>query len=96
MRFLTSDFFFSMNRPAPRPKICQKLQNGSSQVADLKLQTSEKIASAELQSCGCRATFLQLQSYRIAIAEVLPSSCEIAIAEKKKLTVPTSGFNILL
>jgi hypothetical protein len=70
-----------MNRQAPRPKICQKLQNGSSQVADLKLQTSEKIAIAELQSCGCRATFLQ--SYRIAIAEVPPSSCGIAIAEKK-------------
>jgi hypothetical protein len=41
-----------------QPKIYRKLRKWSSQVADIKLWTSEKIAIAELRSCGCGATFL--------------------------------------
>ncbi len=51
------------------------MRTGSSQVADLKLRTSEKIAIAEQhfsKSCG------------IVIAEVLPASCGIALADSKK------------
>ncbi len=58
-----------------------------SQGADLKLQTSEKIAIAELQSCSCRAH--SFKSCGIAIAKVLPSSCGIAFADSEKKIVCT-------
>jgi hypothetical protein len=45
----------------------------------LKLQTSEKIAIAELRVAVAEQHFLK--SCGIAIAEVLPSSCGIAIAD---------------
>ncbi len=51
-------FFFMNPDQIPLPKICRKLRKWSSQVADLKLWTSENIAIAEFQSCGCGATFL--------------------------------------
>jgi hypothetical protein len=46
----------------------------------LKLQTSEKIAIAEL----LLRSNISLKSCGIAIAEVLPSSCGIAITDSKK------------
>jgi hypothetical protein len=46
----------------------------------LKLRTSGKIEIAELQTCG--RSFLK--SCGIAIAEVLPSSCGILIADSNK------------
>ncbi len=55
--FLPPIFFMNPDRIL-RPKICQKLRKWNSQVAGLMLQTSEKIAIAELRSCGCRAKFL--------------------------------------
>jgi hypothetical protein len=56
------------------------MRNYSSQVADLKLQTSQKIAIAELRL----RSNISLKSCGIAIAEVLLSSCGIAIADSKK------------
>ncbi len=46
----------------------------------LKLWTSEKIAIAELRL----RSNISLKSCGIAIVEVLPSSCGIAIADSKK------------
>ncbi len=46
----------------------------------LKLRTSEKIAVAKLRL----RSNISLKNCRIAIAEVLPSSCRIAIADSKK------------
>ncbi len=51
-------FFFMNPDRILRLKIWQKLRKWSSQVAGLMLQTSEKIAIAELRSCGCGAKFL--------------------------------------
>jgi hypothetical protein len=45
----------------------------------MKLRTSEKIAIAELRSN------ISFKSCGIAIAEVLPSSCRIAIEDSKKV-----------
>ncbi len=85
MRFFT--YVFSMNQPDSTaknmPKIAKvKLSSCGLEVADLKLRTSEKIAIVEMQSCGCGAT---LKCCEIAIAEGLPSSCGIAIADSKKV-----------
>jgi hypothetical protein len=52
----------------------------------LKLRTSEKFAIAELRSYGCGVTVAEQLSFKscgIVIAEVLPSSCGIAIADSK-------------
>jgi hypothetical protein len=54
----------------------------------LEIVDIRKIAFAELRLWSN----ISLKSYGIAIAEVLPSSCGIAIEDsKKKLRVPTSG-----
>jgi hypothetical protein len=91
MRFLTSDFFPPRINRIPRPKMCRKLRNWSSQVADLKLRTSEKIAIAELRSCGCGATFLQkLRNCDCGSASFKLRNCDCGV--KKMLRVPTSGF----
>jgi hypothetical protein len=57
-----------------------KSAEGSSQVVDLKLRTSEKNAIEELRL----QSNISLKSCGIAIAEVLPSSWGIAIADLKK------------
>jgi hypothetical protein len=54
----TSDFFLWTPARFYGQKYAENCGNGSSQVADLKLRTSEKIAIAELRSCSCGATFL--------------------------------------
>jgi hypothetical protein len=65
-----------MNRPDSTAKNVLK-------IAELKLSSCElEVADQKklrLRSCGCGATFLQ--KCGIAIAEVLPSSCGIAIAD---------------
>jgi hypothetical protein len=78
MRLFTSEFFPMI----PRPKICQNCGIEAS-----KLLTSEKIAIAELRRN------ISLKSCGLAIEEVLPSSCGIAIADSKKsCACPTSGY----
>jgi hypothetical protein len=72
------------------PKICRKLR---------KLRTSEKL---QLRNCGVTiAEQHSLKSYGIAIADVLPSSCGVAIADSKKSCacpplVPCDGDKTLL
>jgi hypothetical protein len=56
----------------------------SSQVADLKLRTSEKNCDWGIAELRLRSN-ISLQSCGIAIAEVLPSSCGIAMADSKKV-----------
>jgi hypothetical protein len=50
-------------------------------IAHLKLRTTEKIMVAELQL----RSNISFKSSRIAIAEVLPSSCGIAIADQRSV-----------
>jgi hypothetical protein len=66
-----------------KPKMCFKVllvplnTKIMPKIASLKLQTTEKVLVEELQL----RSNISLKSSRIAIAEVLPSSCGIAIAE---------------
>jgi hypothetical protein len=84
-RFL-SQIFLSMNQPDSHPKLCRKMWNQSSQIADCRKNCDCRIAELRLRSN------MSLKSCGIAIAEELPSSCGIAIADsKKKLRVPTSA-----
>ncbi len=75
--------------------MCRKLRNWSSQVADLKLRTSEKIAIAELRSCGCGTTFLQkLRNCDSGGASFKLRNCDCGL--KKKLRLPTSGNGVTI
>jgi hypothetical protein len=77
MRFFTSNFFSWIDR-IPRPKIGRKLRKWSSQVSDFKKFCDCGIAMSRLRSN------VSLKSCGIAIAEVLPSSCRIRIADSEK------------
>jgi hypothetical protein len=59
------------------------------------MRTSEKIAIAELRlrsNISLKVAELRLRKCFLQVAEVLPSSCGIAITDsKKKLRMPTSA-----
>jgi hypothetical protein len=63
------------------------------EIAEVKLSSCGLQKKLRLRNCGVVvAEQHSFKSCGIAIAEVLPSSCGIAIADsKKKLRVPTSG-----
>jgi hypothetical protein len=68
-----------------------EIVEGKISSSDLKLRTSEKITIADFRknyNRGIAELWLQsnisLKSCRIAIVEVRPSSCQIAIADSKK------------
>jgi hypothetical protein len=76
MRFFTSDFF-PMNRPN---STAENVPN----IAELKLSSCGLEVADFRKNCDCEIAVVEqhlFKSCRIAIAEVLPSSCGIAIAD---------------
>jgi hypothetical protein len=68
------------------PKIAEmKLSSCGLEVAEIRKNCDGGIVELRLRSN------IALKSCGIAIAEVLPSSCGIAIADSKKLRMPHSG-----
>jgi hypothetical protein len=53
------------------------------QVADLKLRTTEKIAIAELRSCGCGATFFKVAELRLR--KCFLQDAELRLRTQKKV-----------
>jgi hypothetical protein len=73
-----------------KPKMCFKVLLAPlntkimPKIASLELRTTEKVMVAELQL----RSNISLKSFRIAIAEVLPSNCGIAIADQSGCACP--------
>ncbi len=76
----------------PRPIICRKLKKLSSQIADLKLRTSEKL---RLQNCGVAVAeqhcFKNLRNCDCGSVSFKLRNCDCGL--EKKLRVPTSAYN---